>query len=283
VLTVINHKILGLAIMLLINGCDNVNNGVEVSGEAEFREIVVFCGNPGVGKSSLCNSIFQLPRFTSGISIGHGLTTGKQEYICDGRKYMDTPGLSDIDLRRQAGAAIEQALKENNNYKIIFVATLEAGRIKPDDLVTINTVCDAINAPFNYGIIFNKVTKAVMRELEKSGEITAQAYLPALHKAPASCLIIQKSEDMEDEAGMYLAAASEDRKKLINFIDKLQANVIIANQVTNVEVDTYEEKVEKMERYVAQIREDAARQISQAQSSSSSSSNKRKSGSCTLL
>lgn len=63
--------------ILLINGCDNKgnvgwapssqnNNSVshvklpeKETNHSNASEIIVFVGNPGVGKSSLCNSIFQ--------------------------------------------------------------------------------------------------------------------------------------------------------------------------------------------------------------------------------
>jgi GTP-binding protein EngB required for normal cell division len=179
--------------ILLINSCQGVlgvipnNNALIKDGKQEAvnilapSEVIVFCGNPGVGKSSLCNSIFQQVVFQSGISKGRGMTQAKQEYIYENRKYIDTPGLSDVNLRKQAAEEIEKALKENNNYKIIFVATLEAGRIRPDDLVTINTICEAIKTPFEYGIIFNKVIRPVIEEIGENGE-GLKSYLGSLKK-----------------------------------------------------------------------------------------------------
>ena len=37
----------------------------EESETSRFDEIILFCGNPGVGKSTLCNSIFQTAAFNS--------------------------------------------------------------------------------------------------------------------------------------------------------------------------------------------------------------------------
>jgi len=44
-------------------------------------EVILFCGNPGVGESTLCNSIFQEGIFQSGINLGSGMTTKQQSYI----------------------------------------------------------------------------------------------------------------------------------------------------------------------------------------------------------
>jgi GTP-binding protein EngB required for normal cell division len=254
--------LLWLPVILLMTNCHGPmgvtaqelpsNNGKqEVVNTSSPSEIIVFCGNPGVGKSSLCNSIFQEKAFESGISDnGSGMTREKQEHIYENRKYIDTPGLSDVNLRKQAAEEIEKALKENNNYKIIFVATLEAGRIRPDDLVTMNTVCEAIKVPFEYGIIFNKVTEKVIKK-----NITAQgleSYLSDLHKKPSSTLIITKDENMEDEDNEYLPASSENRAKLINFISSLQANMILAKQVQAIDIRDYEKKVEEIETKLAE-------------------------------
>jgi len=49
--------------------------------KTKFNEVILFCGNPGVGKSTLCNSIFGEAIFQSGVSLGKGMTTHKQEHI----------------------------------------------------------------------------------------------------------------------------------------------------------------------------------------------------------
>jgi hypothetical protein len=221
----------------------------EVINPSSPSEVILFCGNPGVGKSSLCNSIFQKKAFESGISLGTGLTREKQEYIYENRKYIDTPGLSDINLRKQAAEEIEKALKENNNYKIIFVATLEAGRIKSDDLVTINTVCKAIKVPFEYGIIFNKVTNPVIKKINETGLVS---YLSSLHKQPLSTIVIKFEGEMHDADNEYLSSGSENREKLVSFITSLKANMILANNVQHIDVGAYEALVIKMETKLAE-------------------------------
>lgn len=213
---------------------------------ASPQEVIVFCGNPGVGKSSLCNSIFQQSIFSSGVSVGIGVTQQKQEYFYENRKYIDTPGLADIQLRQQAAKEIENSLKENNNYKIIFVATLEAGKIREADLVTINTVCEAIKAPFEYGIVFNKVTQNVINRIGVNGE-NLSSYLASLIKQPASTIVIKKEFDMEDADNSYLSANSENRIKLLAFIADLHANMILDNQVQAIDISIYEERVREME------------------------------------
>ena len=97
----------------------------------------LFIGNPGVGKSTLINCLTQKNLFKSGVAIGGGLTTQLQQEKHGDVVYMDTPGLADVQLRKAAAKAITEALKKNGIYKIFFVITLEAGRVRPVDLATI--------------------------------------------------------------------------------------------------------------------------------------------------
>jgi GTP-binding protein EngB required for normal cell division len=128
-------------------------------------ECLVFIGNPGVGKSSIINSIIGKQVFTSGLSAT-GVTKACQSYEQGGRIYIDTPGLSDIAIKHQAAQEIEKALKKNKNYRIFFVLTLEAGRLRPDDLNTIHRVMEAINHPRkSFHVVINKITKKERREI----------------------------------------------------------------------------------------------------------------------
>ena len=97
---------------------------------------ILVVGNPGAGKSTLLNTILKMKVFKSGVSIGTGMTFNF-DLFCneeDGITYMDTPGLNDISKRQQAADAITTALKHSGQYKVFFVATLEQGRLKPDDI-----------------------------------------------------------------------------------------------------------------------------------------------------
>jgi len=220
------------------------------------REIIMFCGNPGVGKSTLCNSVFGKAVFNSGISVGTGMTIHKQEYMHENKLYIDTPGLRDVEKAEQAALEIEAALKKNNNYKIVFVATLDEGRIRADDLVTINKVCDAIKSNFEYGLIFNKITKKTVQKIEQTGfaQETLYRYLTPLKKKPALTIILTRDEEIEGEDNMYFQSGDENRRKLLEFINFLNANRIWSNNVDKLDVTDYEKQVSDMkERYDREI------------------------------
>ncbi len=239
--------LLWLPSLLVMNSCKNLasQNLPIKEGKQEFlhtsepSEVIVFLGNPGVGKSALCNSIFQKNVFKSGVSIGKGLTTEKQEYIYENRKYIDTPGLADVKQMEKSADEINKALKEDKNYKIVFVTTIDGGRGKSDDLETINAVCKAIKVPFEYGIIFNKVTKPVIKAMNNEGGL--DSYLSKLSKQPSSILFIEKDQVMETEGNdAYLSFNSVQLTNLKSFISNLKAYKIPANKVQELEINSSE-------------------------------------------
>jgi GTP-binding protein EngB required for normal cell division len=248
--------LLYIATVGIFGSCELAGIDLETKGPASYEEVVLFCGNPGVGKSTLCNSIFQKGVFESGANIGVGLTKAKQAHIYENRKYIDTPGLADIASMEQAAQEIEKALKENNNYKIIFVATLESARIKAEDIVSINKVCASIKADFEYGIIFNKVSNPVIKLLEEENQAKMKKYLATLCKQPASIIVLKKARTIADKNNMFFSADSENRKDVLDFIARLQANMIPAHQVRPIDVTDYKKESEKMEKELFDLRKE---------------------------
>ncbi len=216
-----------------------------------YDEVILFLGNPGVGKSTLCNSIFQQKIFDSGISFGTGMTEEKQEHNYNNRLYIDTPGLDDAEKRLEAAKEIEEALKKNNNYKIVFVATLEEGRLRGVDLHTINTVCDALkDVDFQYGLIFNKIDNPTMEKIKKSG-LSVEAlrrFLKPLKKQPASIKHLLRDERIAGQDNLYFNSGDDNREILLKFLNDLPANMIQQNKVKSLDVRRFEEKIEEMEK-----------------------------------
>jgi len=130
---------------------------------------IIFCGNPGVGKSSIATSISGI-QFQSGVSFGSGLTV-KLEWnespALPNIRFADTPGLADMELKEQAAQSITEALAQGaasgRKTKIIFVMTTEGGRLRPEDMYTIKVVMNSIElangavpGTNSYAIIINK-------------------------------------------------------------------------------------------------------------------------------
>ncbi|CAE7181507.1 unnamed protein product [Symbiodinium necroappetens] len=81
-------------------------------------------------------------------------------------EFVDTPGLADVHGPQMAAQAINQflnqAAQQDYRVKIFFVMTLQAGRMKPEDLYTIKQVMSCIvlpggnkPGPNSYGVIIN--------------------------------------------------------------------------------------------------------------------------------
>ncbi|MHB9147258.1 MAG: GTPase domain-containing protein [Candidatus Amoebophilus sp.] len=220
------------------------------------REVIMFCGNPGVGKSTLCNSIFGRRIFESGVSIRTGMTTKKQEYLYEGKLYIDTPGLADSNTRTEAGKEIEEALKQNGNYKVVFVITLKAGRLKPEDIDTINTVGETIKVPFEYGLVINKISEGVRNQISQKG---LSSYLESFKKRPYATVILSMDEEIEDEDNKYFEMNSQNRQSLINFLDQLRSNQIRSSDIESLDTADYKIKAFQMEQERRRIREETQR------------------------
>ncbi len=129
---------------------------------------ILFVGNPGVGKSCLLNSLIGQVHFDSGVSVGTGLTRVlKTVRGPDGNFYSDTPGLEDVEMREIAAEEISKALQSSGDYKVVFVCTLEAGRLSPNDLATVAAVLNAIereniDIENPYSVLLNKVSQQVL-------------------------------------------------------------------------------------------------------------------------
>lgn len=132
------------------------------------KEHVILVGNPGSGKSTLANAMAGQVIFKSGVSIGAGLTALSKSHEVHGVVYVDTPGLHDVETRETAALEIQKALQQEGRYKIFFVITLEAGRVRPVDVTVINLVLDAIKeSNLQHSLIVNKVSAQVARKLKE--------------------------------------------------------------------------------------------------------------------
>ncbi len=121
-----------------------------------------------MGKSCLLNSLIGQVHFDSGVSVGSGLTRVLKTVVApDGNTYSDTPGLEDVEMRERAANEISKAMQSSGDYRIVFVCTLEAGRLSPNDLATVTAVLNAIErekiaVENRYSVVLNKVSKQVL-------------------------------------------------------------------------------------------------------------------------
>ena len=130
---------------------------------------IIVIGNPGAGKSTILNGLAEEVLFTSGISLGSGLTYQLDEKRNEKGIFFDTPGLADDTHREAAGKAISTALRRGGSFKILFFVLTESGRIVVQDVTTIKLVLDAVpEIKNNYGIVINKIPISVGKALARS-------------------------------------------------------------------------------------------------------------------
>lgn len=153
-----------MPLMFSSNGFAAKVLGVDLEREfsSKSREYWLFIGNPGVGKSTFINSLMRDQVAPAGGSMGTGLTREHREYFDNTSEievvYVDTPGLNDISTREESAREIKKGLEKEGYYKIFYILTLESGRIRSDDLATLEIILESIDLPkVEYSIIINKI------------------------------------------------------------------------------------------------------------------------------
>jgi len=216
----------------------------------------LFVGNPGTGKSTIINGVIGRPVFKAKTSLdGNGVTFQLDTRHVEGKgTFMDTPGLADEKLRRAAAEAITTALKQDGFYKIFFVLTVEAGRVRPADKATMQLILEAAPTITNYSIIVNKVTKKWVENIQKPENLkewmtTLMAGLP---KVTANIHFMHRSEDLEDGDNVKYEAPRD----VIQFIENAVGMHIKSTDVKTIDGDSFAEKLEKQEKKMLEILND---------------------------
>ena len=134
---------------------------------------VLVAGNPGVGKSAICNSMGA--NFRSGVSVGYGMTAKAQQHeVVVGRDVctlIDTPGLYDADLEttRRNAEEITSGLCKGREYVVVFLITLRSGRVMEQDVETMRAVTESAKlSEEQVAIIVNKVDRETLAALKEN-------------------------------------------------------------------------------------------------------------------
>jgi len=196
--------------------------------------------------------------FKSGISTGGGLTTCLQWHDHGNIRFGDTPGLSDTVNRRQAAAEITKALQQDGRYRLVFVCTVEAGRIRPDDVTTIDAVLEAIkDDTFPYGIVINKASARFIANytLDKDVNEIIRASLNYGHRPTERIFLLPLDKELEDVDN----AVTKSHPDFLQFISEMTPHMLPAHRVKAVDVDDFEAKKQKFELEIAQMKSDRDR------------------------
>jgi len=193
------------------------------------------------------NCMLGVPLFQSGISCdGVGVTYQLDVKEHKGTRYMDTPGLSDIRLRKAAAKAIEQALVMGGDFQIIFVLVWDNGRMREDDLLTMKLVLEAANQiPKNgYAIMFNQCNKRVIQKLDKPTFLSNLNENLANRGAPTTDFVhfAPKIKELDGEDDVVVDLSQET----LSFLQNAPHLVIDGEKVTAVNAESFDELKEAL-------------------------------------
>lgn len=161
---------------------------------------VILCGNPGVGKSTILNTLTNSQEFPSGVSLGSGLTQHSKIVTVNQVEYADTPGLADLTHGHQAAEQVSHTLSNARCFTLVFVVTLQSGSVRPADLQTIRSVCNSLQ---HAGIPMRTRVNVIVNRVEDVllTEETRQQIACVLGQAWGHANVLMVREDAQADAG----------------------------------------------------------------------------------
>ncbi|KNE68640.1 hypothetical protein AMAG_12804 [Allomyces macrogynus ATCC 38327] len=222
-------------------------------GDANLPSINVAIGNPGSGKSTLINSVARECVTKAGVNAGAGIQHNTLlRFPIDGVTWIDTPGLSDITHRTRAAALITEALQhEKGCYRLIFVVTTEAGRVRPEDLATMTIVLNAIHKKdVPYGVIVNKLSKRLHSRILNDADFYNK-FACSLNSGPYSTKDIFLALEVDDarDAEDYILP-DVAMKSVLEFINGIPSITMQPNDVSAISATDFDEQESRLQAVV---------------------------------
>ena len=226
---------------------------------------IIAIGNPGCGKSTVLNSLAGEILFKSGISIGKGLTFQLDEGKIneDGQIFLDTPGLADQKMRKQAGLAISEGLRKGGKYKILFFFLQHNGRLVVQDATTLKLVLEAApEIQDQYGIIVNMIPKGILKKMKVGVSEFMDSLFDSIPEnmkcSESNILFVAKHPDLEDEDDILVSSDSFETlhgRKLSEFVNKIVSEISLDKEkVDDVNTEIFEETMQIMEDKMNEMR-----------------------------
>jgi len=231
---------------------------------------IIMVGNPGSGKSTI-GSTFAKTRqfFESGVEFGIGKTkTYESKQLPDGNYISDTPGLEDIQNRKKALSNSSPNNKTRSIYKILHVYSLESGRVRPADLVTINIILKALDKDAKYNMVINKILRKTAKTLLTDDKMKANFLNPLanmLYRMPSSIAFIYLDKNAIEQNNELLESAVticnneltviKEEISIHEMVQYMENTSYEVNSVKDLELINYDKDVENMETMILNMKE----------------------------
>lgn len=209
-----------------------------------YEAITIILGNPGVGKSTIHNTLLGKVSSPSGSKLGSSATkfikkSRQGDFIC-----IDTPGLVDVGKTHRSFNEVARAFRGPALIRLVFVCTLESGRVREADVTTLATISDSFrrvigNAKLNVLVIINKCHTKIYDRL-KQASLPDRALVLSLFRAFVEInevAFIRYEERVADRSNRLLKNVNVLR--LRNVIEKLPTVRIQENTRVRLNVDDY--------------------------------------------
>jgi hypothetical protein len=205
----------------------------------------------GLPKNTATGEI--IAAFKSGISKdGGGVTVALEERTVDGIVYMDTPGLADKKIEKEAAEAIRDALRKTGSYRIFFMVRSESGRISCEDLTTIHRVISIIKKDkddLQFSVIVNKVKPKIYKSMF---DVTYKDYdqqmlnslvqLIRVGEHKSSHIYFMPVVDELDDENDAVADLPEDFRQFVEDAPRVK----IDNKEMISDISTHEEELQRL-------------------------------------
>jgi len=227
---------------------------IGVLQQQQQKHVVMIGTSRGVGTSTLLNCLMNSrvdglsknEMFQSGRSSSETSSKLNSKELSD-TIYTTTPGLDNTQKQTIEDTAeeITKALKKDGDYQIIFVVTLESGRLRHPDVTMITLVLDSAKEITYYWVIFNKIGKDMLESIteRQKCELLAQVSPDSGPNKPVPIPLFLGVYSDLDEKSNALTSIGELNVFLTHMYPPIRIN---SSNVKEIATDSYEAINNKM-------------------------------------
>ena len=182
----------------------------------------------------------------------------------NGITYLDTPGLSDINMREKAAREITKALKLGGMYQVFFVFTLESGRVRPEDVTTIKLVLESAPDIKHFSLIINKLSTNAYDRLFQNNAAQLKRliteFLVQINSKdnPPAILLLKNQVELYDQENQFICW-----NDLNQFVAKAPCINVRPPYVNDLKGDQFQQTLNDLNRQLEELRLDNIRLMRQ--------------------